>query len=215
PFSDGPAELEPVRLVLELEPRSAEAQDGAPIAHPVQVRGHLCHEARVAEGVRADHQSQTNLAGHHRPCREGGVPFPDRRVRVAEDGVQVIPGPEVLVAELVDSSRGGLERPPIGGLAPQEDAKVGSTRICAHAALLHSVSRATLHRLAGQMKKVKSPAMRANASARISTPTPMMNRPEATCTARWWLRRAVKTGRIRGSASAAARNGSAKPAEYA
>ena len=54
-----------------------------------------------------------------------GVSLEDRLVRLAEDGVEVVPRPERLVPELVDASRGGLEGWPLGCLAPEQDAEPG------------------------------------------------------------------------------------------
>ena len=48
----------------------------------------------------------------------------DRLVRVAEDGVQVVPGPQVVVAELVDAL-GRIEHlGPGGALAPEQDSEL-------------------------------------------------------------------------------------------
>src|SRR5665811_1348304 len=47
----------------------------------------------------------------------------DGLIRVPEDRVQVVPRPEVVVAQGVHPSRGGLEVTPAGGLAPEKHAE--------------------------------------------------------------------------------------------
>ncbi len=49
-----PAEVDAVRLVLQLEPGAAEAKDGAASAEVVEGGREPCHEAGVAERVGAD-----------------------------------------------------------------------------------------------------------------------------------------------------------------
>ena len=51
-------EVDAEGLVLALEPRAADAEDGPAARHVVQGRGELGREPRVAERVRADHQAE-------------------------------------------------------------------------------------------------------------------------------------------------------------
>src|SRR3712207_8262721 len=47
-----------------------------------------------------------------------------RLLRFAEDRVEVVPRPQVLVAEFVDASRGALERGPVGRHVPEKQSDV-------------------------------------------------------------------------------------------
>src|SRR5439155_8817609 len=115
------AEVDAVLLVLELEPRAADAEDPPAVADVVESRGHLRHEPGIAERVGTDEQAEARLLRGHRPRGEGRPPFDDRLIRVAEDRVDVVPGPEVVIAEAVDALRGVQQLGPRRGLAPQED----------------------------------------------------------------------------------------------
>ena len=88
-----PAEVDAVRVVLQLEPRAAETEDGAPAADVVERRRRLRHEPRVAERVRADEQAEPEAFGGHRPAGERRPALEDRLVRVAEDRVAGGPRP--------------------------------------------------------------------------------------------------------------------------
>jgi hypothetical protein len=116
-------EVEPEGRVLRLEPRAADAQDRAPIAHVVDRRERLHGDARVAEGVGADEQPEPDSRCRLRERGQRRVALEDRLVRVAEDRVHVVPGPQVVVSELLRALPGGEERRPVARLAPQVDAQ--------------------------------------------------------------------------------------------
>ncbi len=59
--------------------------------------------------------------GERRPALE------DRLVGVAEDRVHMVPGPDVVVAQVVDLLRGGQVRRPVGGLVPEENTQLQIT----------------------------------------------------------------------------------------
>ena len=56
-------------------------------------------EARVAEGVRADEQAEPDPLGRLGDGGERRVALEDRLVGVAEDRLEVVPRPDVVVAE--------------------------------------------------------------------------------------------------------------------
>src|SRR4029078_3520373 len=99
---DAGPELNAVGLVLQLHPCPTDAEDRPPTARVIDRRDRLRDDARVAERVRADQQAEP------RPLRLAGtgaeqrVALKEALIRVAEDRVEVIPGPEMLVAEPVD-----------------------------------------------------------------------------------------------------------------
>ena len=121
PLAEPRAEVDAVRLVLELHPRAADAEDRPAAADVVERRGGLGHDARVAERVGADEQAEPRALGGHRPRRERRPALEDRLVRVAEDRVQVVPGPEVVVAESIDALRRLELLGPGRALAPEQD----------------------------------------------------------------------------------------------
>ena len=65
-------------------------------------------EARVAERVGPDEQPEPRPLGRHAAAARARPALEDRLVRVAEDRVEVVPRPEVVVAEPVDAL-GGVE----------------------------------------------------------------------------------------------------------
>ena len=115
-------EVDAVGLVLQVHPRAADAQDRPALADVVERGGRLRGQAGVAEGVGADEQAQAGLLGRHRPGGEARPAFDDGLIWVAEDGVEVVPRPEMVVAKAINAL-GGIEHlGPGGGLAPQQDA---------------------------------------------------------------------------------------------
>ena len=60
----------------------------------------LDRQPGIAERVRADEQAEPDPLGRLGQRRERGVALEDRLVRVAEDRQDVVPGPEVVEAEL-------------------------------------------------------------------------------------------------------------------
>src|SRR5207247_8801320 len=89
------------------------------------VKGHRLRSQhpRVSERVRANQQAKLNSRRDLRPGRKSGPSFEDRLMWVAEDRVQVVPGPQVLVAELLHPLRRRLEELPICALRPKQDAQ--------------------------------------------------------------------------------------------
>ncbi len=122
-LADPAAELDAVGLVLRVEPGAADAQDRPPVAQVVQRGGQLGRQPRVAERVGADQQAKPHALGGLGPRGEAHPSLEDRLQWVAEDRVQVVPRPQVVVAELVHPSRGVLVRRPVGGLVPQQHAE--------------------------------------------------------------------------------------------
>ena len=124
-LSEPGAELDPGGLVLQVEPGPAEAPDCPPVTDVVEGGERLGDQGRVPERVRADQQPEARPAGDLRPGGERRVPLEDRLERVAEDRVQVVPRPEVVVAEVVHAPRACLELAPGRRLAPQQHAEPG------------------------------------------------------------------------------------------
>ena len=121
PLAEAAPELDAVGGVLGLHPRAADAEDRPAVADVIERRGGLGDEPGVAERVGADQQAEPGLLGLARPGVEQRPALEDRLVRVAEDRVEVVPRPEVGVAEPVDPL-GGLEHlGPGRGLAPEQD----------------------------------------------------------------------------------------------
>ncbi len=121
PLAEPVAEVDPERCVLELEPRAADAEDRPPAADVVDRDRRLHGQARVAERVRPDEQPEGDSLGGLGQRSESGVALVDRLVRVAEDRVDVVPGPQVVVAERLGAAAGLKERRPVAGLAPEVD----------------------------------------------------------------------------------------------
>ena len=96
-------------------------EDRPAVADVVERGGGLGDEPRIAERVGADEQAEPGPLGLARPGVEQRPALEDRLVRVAEDRVQVVPRPEVGVAETIDPF-GGIEHlRPGRGLAPEQD----------------------------------------------------------------------------------------------
>src|SRR4051794_733663 len=121
---DARAEVDAVGLVLVVEPGTAEPGDRAPVRDVVDRRDHLRHEPGVPERVRADHQPEPGPLRRHGPRGKRRVALEDRLVRGAEDRVDVVPGPQVLVAQRVDALRAVEELRPRTSLAPEQDSEL-------------------------------------------------------------------------------------------
>jgi hypothetical protein len=141
-LAEARSEIQAEGRVLELEPRTPEAQDRPPATDVVNRRDRLGYESRVAERVGADEQSERDAFGRLRDGSECRVTLEDRLVGVAEDGEEVIPGPERVEPERLGALRGGQERGPVAGLAPQ----VGTQFDVRHSAL-PSIVRKRLYAL--------------------------------------------------------------------
>src|SRR5919198_1237448 len=128
PLTEARTELDPVGLVLALEPGATNTEDRPAVAHVIERRDDLRGESRVAEGVRADHQSERRARGDRRPAGEDHVALKDRPTPIALDWVEVVPRPERVVAELVGAASGVHQGAPVGVLAPRQDASLDAIR---------------------------------------------------------------------------------------
>ena len=117
-------ELEAVGLVLELHPGAADPQDGPAAADVVEGRGRLRDDTGIPERVGAHEKPEPSLLGRHRPGRQHRPALEDRLVRVTEDGVEVVPRPEVGVSEPIDSLGRVELLLPGCGLAEQQDSEL-------------------------------------------------------------------------------------------
>ena len=95
-------------------------EDGPPVAHVVERRGHLRGEGRVSERVRPDHQAERDPRRDPGPARQDHVALEDRPAPVALDRVEVVPGPQRVIAELVGALADAQERWPVRPLAPRK-----------------------------------------------------------------------------------------------
>ncbi len=95
--------------MLALEPGAPDSQDRPATADVVDGDDRLRDEAGVPEGVGADEQTQPDPGRRLRQGGHRGVTLVDRLFAVAEDRQEMVPGPEVLVAELLGSAAGREE----------------------------------------------------------------------------------------------------------
>ena len=91
--------------VLVAEPRPAHAHDRPAAADVVDGRHRLHRQPRVAERVGADEQAEPDPLGRLGGGGERRVALEDRLVGIAEDREQVVPGPQVVVAERLGPAR--------------------------------------------------------------------------------------------------------------
>ena len=91
--------------MLQVKPCSAQAENRPAPAEVIKGHRSFGHYPRVPERVRTNQETELDARRDFRPRRKGGPPFEDRLMWIAEDRVQVIPGPEVLVAELLHAFR--------------------------------------------------------------------------------------------------------------
>ena len=122
PLADAAPEVDAEGGVLRLEPGAAQAQHRPTPGEVVEGRDHLDHERRVAERVGTHQQPQRRAGGHLAPAREHHVALEDRPGGRADDGVQVIPGPQRVVAQAVGRDGRATHRGPVGVLVPDEHA---------------------------------------------------------------------------------------------
>lgn len=87
-------ELVPIRPVLSLEPGAAHAQDRPTAGDVIDGGRHLCRQRRLAERVGADHHADPDPIGGLGPGGERQPTLEDRSFMGADDGIEVIPGPE-------------------------------------------------------------------------------------------------------------------------
>lgn len=121
PLADAPPEVDASGPVLELEPGRTQAGDRAALADVVERRERLRDDERTAERDRPDEQPQPDALRDLRQRREGAVALPGRLLGLADDPVDVIPRPDMVVAELLRTDRPTLELGPRRLLVPQDD----------------------------------------------------------------------------------------------
>ena len=114
-------ELEPEGGVLTLVPAAAQPEDGAAAADVVDGGDGLGHDGRIAEGVGTDEEPESDMRRHRGPGGQARIALEDGPVRIAHGRDEVVPGPEMVVAELVDPPRSGQVRRPVRVLGPQLD----------------------------------------------------------------------------------------------
>src|SRR4051812_21438894 len=107
--------------MLDLHPRPADPEDRPALARVVDGGDRLGDDARVAECVSADEEPQSRALGLPGPRAEQRVALEEVLVGIAEDGVEVIPRPEVGVAQAIDALGGVEHLVPGRGLAPEQD----------------------------------------------------------------------------------------------
>ena len=101
PVADARPEVDAERGVLGLEPGAADPEDGAPARQVVEGRDLLDDQRRVPERVGADHQPEGRALRDPRPsCEQRRTPRASARRR-PDDGVEVVPRPQLVVAEAV------------------------------------------------------------------------------------------------------------------
>ena len=146
PLAEAGPEVDAVRRVLELEPGATDAQDGPAIADVVERGRELGGQARVPERVGADQQPELHPLGGHRPCRQQRPALEDGLVRVTEDGVEVVPGPEAVVAQALDLTGAGELLLHRRALRPEQGAQLQVR----HRVLQGSVRAASARSLSGR-----------------------------------------------------------------
>ncbi len=117
-------EVQPERAVLALEPCPADPHDRATAADVVDRRHAFHRQTRIAEGVRPDEEAESNALGRLGDGGEGRVALEDRLLGVAEDRLEMVPGPDVVIAESLGRPGSAEEPGPVAGLAPQGDPKL-------------------------------------------------------------------------------------------
>ena len=114
-------------LVLLFEPGGTNAKDGAAVGDVVEGGGELRRNGWLTEGVRTHHQADANLGGVLSPRDERRPAFEHGAVRVADDWVHVVPGPEGVKAHAIGGHAHRLDRLPVGELRPHQRANLDLT----------------------------------------------------------------------------------------
>ena len=83
-----------------------ESEDQAAAADVIDRRGHLRDDARVAERVGPDEETEPDPARRGAPGGQRGPALEERLERVAAGRIQVVVAPQVVVPEVVDGLRG-------------------------------------------------------------------------------------------------------------
>src|SRR5262249_27220238 len=121
PLAEPGPEVDPVPLVLALEPGTTDAEDRPPAGEVVERRRELRGEPRVTEGVGADHEPEGRPLRHLRPPGEDRPALEDRALPRPTDAHQVVPGPQVRGAATLGAYGGIAEGRPAGRLGPQQE----------------------------------------------------------------------------------------------
>src|SRR5256714_10435018 len=105
--------------------------------------------------------------GHARERGDRGPSLEDRLIRIAEDRVQVIPCPDVVIADAVGENGGGAEVLPRGCLAEEKDAELHGARLPAvvRASTDHQAAPSGMGWLSGVRRSVAR-----RTPARMTTP---------------------------------------------
>ena len=107
-------ELDPERVVLAFEPRSADAEDRPAVRDVVEGRDDLRDEARVAERVRPDHQAEADPGRQRAERGQHAVALEQGLLPRPEDGHQVVPRPDRIPAGGIGRDGGVAEPGPVG-----------------------------------------------------------------------------------------------------
>ena len=87
-------EPDPELLVFGLEPSSTDAEDRPTVRDVIERRRHLCGQRGLPERVRADHQPDTDALRGLGPGGQREPALEHRPLMAADDGIEVVPGPE-------------------------------------------------------------------------------------------------------------------------
>ncbi len=128
PLAEAGPEVDPVGLVLALEPGAPDAQHGPSVADVVEGGGELGGQAWVPEGVRPDHQAEPYPAGQGGPGRQAQPALEDRLTPGTLDGEQVVPRPEAVPAGGLGGEGGRPDPGPVAGLRPELGTEPGRAR---------------------------------------------------------------------------------------
>ena len=128
PFADGRPEVDPECVVLALEPGATDPEDRPPAADVVEGCCQLGRVARVAEGVRTDHQPEPDPGRDGGPGGEGEPALEDRLAPRALDREQVVPRPDRVPAGRLSLERSLSDPRPVARLRPELGAEPGRHR---------------------------------------------------------------------------------------
>src|ERR1035437_5574220 len=120
PFRWPVPEFEAEVAGLVLVPGSPDAEVGPAAADVVQGRRHLGHECGVPVRISPDHESDPDPLRRGRPGRDRQPTLIERPVRVADDGVEMVPRPEAVVSEPFGPQTCIPQGGPIGVLVPAQ-----------------------------------------------------------------------------------------------
>lgn len=112
--------------MLLLEPSGTDSEDESSRTHVIECHRHLGREARVAEAVAVDEAADPRLRCALAKCRERGPPLEVGARRLAENCVEMVSGPERVVAGAIGRLPQTLEvRPFVALLAGGDPKRIG------------------------------------------------------------------------------------------